>query len=198
MPIHIPKLTFQQIADAAAACSKKHSDGSIPVPIEDIVDVGYRLDLVEEPDLEARFSTLAFITRDLKEIRVDKTVYTRQPYRMRFSLAHELGHLVLHEAVYKQLPFRNSREWKQSMNDLGKADYDELEWQADTFGRLLLVPPNEIQAGFGAAAKALASAGSSFKQLSRSSQDYTVKALAKSFEVSTGTIWYRLRDENLI
>jgi hypothetical protein len=124
MPIHIPTLSFQQIEAAAVKCLTDHNRaGTIPVPIEDIVDVGYQLDLVEEQDLEARFLTLAFITHDLKEVRVDKSVYSRQPYRLRFSLAHELGHLILHSAVYEQITFETSSEWKQSMHDLAKADF---------------------------------------------------------------------------
>ncbi len=94
MPIYVPPLTYQQVAVAAARClTENRWNGSIPVSIEDIVDVGYRLDLVPTPNLEAEFSTVAFITHDLKEIRVDDFVFRRQPYRLRFSLAHELGHL---------------------------------------------------------------------------------------------------------
>ena len=199
MPIHIPPLTFQQIADAATKCLADHKwDGNIPVSIEDIVDVGYGLDLVPTPNLESRFSTVAFITHDLKEIRVDDFVFRKQPYRLRFSLAHELGHLILHQVVYEQLAFKTPDEWKQSMDALGKANYNSLERQADTFGRLLLVPPTVFRLKFDEVATALAKAGTSLKQLPEDSQDYAVKGLARIFDVSAGAIWYRLRDEKLI
>ncbi|HVT88610.1 MAG TPA: ImmA/IrrE family metallo-endopeptidase [Tepidisphaeraceae bacterium] len=118
MPIFIPPLTYQQIADAAAKClGDTHKDGTIPVPIEDIIDVGFGIDLVPTSNLETRFSAVAFITHDLREIRVDDFVFRKQPYRLRFSLAHELGHLILHPNVYKQMAFTTPNQWKQAMTD---------------------------------------------------------------------------------
>jgi hypothetical protein len=199
MPIHIPPLTYQQIAGAAAPCLNDHGwTGAVPVSIEDIVDVGYALDLVPTPDLEIRFSTVAFITHDLTEIRVDDFVFRKQPYRLRFSLAHELGHLVLHQNFYQQLAFTTPAEWKQAMESLGRADYNRLEDQADIFAGLLLIPPRQFVAKFNEIATALAGQGMTFQKLVKESQDYTVKGRARTFDVSMGAIWFRLRDENLI
>jgi hypothetical protein len=199
MPIQIPTLTFQQIADAASQCLANHAwNGNVPVPIEDIVDVGYGIDLVPTLYLEDRFSTVAFITHDLKEILVDDFVFRKQPYRLRFSLAHELGHLVLHQSVYKQLAFETPDGWKESMTALGNADYRKLESQADAFGRLLLVPPAIFRPKFDEIAVTLAQVGKTLKQLPQDSQDYAVMGLARIFGVSSGAIWYRLRDEGLI
>ncbi|HVT88609.1 MAG TPA: hypothetical protein VHD56_07145 [Tepidisphaeraceae bacterium] len=44
----------------------------------------------------------------------------------------------------------------------------------------------------------MAQAGKIFKALPKESQDYAVKGLARTFNVSSGAIWYRLRDEQLI
>jgi len=199
MPIDVPPLTYQQLADAAARCLADHEwTGTIPVSIEDIVDVGYRLDLVPTPDLEARFSTVAFITHDLAEIRVDDFVFRRQPYRLRFSLAHELGHLILPQGIYEQLAFTTPAEWKRAMGSLGQANYDRLEDQADTFAGLLLIPPRQFLVRFDEIATALAGAGTTFRRLPKESQDYAIKGLARIFDVSTGAIWFRLRDENLV
>ncbi len=52
MPIEIPDLSFRAIAVASEKCLyDHHPTKEVPVPIEDIVDVGYRIDLVEEPEL---------------------------------------------------------------------------------------------------------------------------------------------------
>ena len=199
MSIFIPPLTYQQIADAAAKCLEvTHKDGTIPVPIEDIIDVGYGVDLVPTPNLESRFLAVAFITHDLKEIRVDDFVYRKQPYRLRFSLAHELGHLILHQSVYEQMAFRTPVEWKQAMTDLGRASYNRLEDQADRFAGLLLIPPPQFRREFGRVTTALAQAKKTFTELPDEAQDYAVKGLARTFDVSSGAIWYRLRDERLI
>lgn len=199
MAIVIPSLTYQQIALAAAKClADTHKDGTIPIPIEDIIDVGFRIDLVPTPNLETRFSAVAFITHDLREIRVDDFVFRKQAYRLRFSLAHELGHLLLHEKVYEQMVFTTPDQWKQSMTDLGRANYDRLEYQADKFAGLLLVPPQPFRQEFGKVTTALAHAGVTFEALPPDAQDYAVKGLARTFNVSAGAIWYRLRDEGLI
>lgn len=199
MPIFIPPLTHQHIAGAAAKClADVQWNGVIPVPIEDIIDVGFGIDLVPTSNLETRFSAVAFITHDLREIRVDDFVFRQQPYRLRFSLAHELGHLILHQNVYKQMAFTSPDEWKQAMADLGQANYNRLENQADKFAGFLLIPPAQFRGEFTKVTQALAQIGATFKALQEEAQDYTVKGLARTFDVSSGAIWYRLRDEQLI
>ena len=199
MPIEIPILTPRQIEAAALKClAETHPDGTIPVPIEEIVDVGYRIDLVPTANLEANFLTVAFITHDLTEIRVDDFVYRKQPYRLRFSLAHELGHLILHRSVYKQLNFTTPDGWKMAMDALGQSSYQRLESQADRFAGVLLIPPNHLRNQFSRITTALSQAGKVFKYLTDDAQNYAVMGLAKTFNVSTGAIWFRLRDGGLI
>lgn len=199
MPVYVPNLSDAQIADAAASClARAHPDGSIPVPIEDIIDVGYRIDLVPLPYLEERFGTIAFITRDLKEIRVDDYTYRHQPYRLRFSLAHELAHLILHPTVYQALVFASPAEWKAAMASIPTADYRRMEDQADQFAGMLIVPRAQFRQSFQQIAAALSRSNTSFRELPKNSQDYAVRGLAKQFGVSSGTIWFRLRDEGLI
>jgi len=199
MPIVIPTLAYAQIAAAAATClAQTNRVGTIPVPIEDIIDVGFGIALVPTANLEARFAAVAFITHDLKEIRVDDFVFRKQPYRLRFSLAHELGHLLLHQGVYQQMAFTTPDEWKKAMSDLGSANYNRLEDQADSFAGLLLCPPVLFRAEFAKITQTLAGAGMTFKAMSEESQNYAVKGLARIFDVAAGTIWYRLRDEHLI
>lgn len=52
----------------------------------------------------------------------------------RFTLAHELGHLIMH------IPFADDPEFLASMDDL-----DEVEKQADRFAGAFLMPANEIK-----------------------------------------------------
>lgn len=199
MSIDIPYLSYDKIAIAAANClARFHPDDTVPVPIEDIIDVGYGLEPVLTPNLEARFSTVAFLTHDLKEIRVDDFVYRKQSYRLRFSYAHELGHLILHQGVYEQLVFKTPGEWKMAMESLGDANYRRLEWQADAFAGLVLVPPQPFRQKFVEIAATLAKVKKSFNDLPKDAQDYSVMGLARIFGVATGTIWFRLKDEGLI
>jgi Zn-dependent peptidase ImmA (M78 family) len=64
------------------------------------------------PGLHTLIETDGFITSDLKEIYVDESVYTKWPNRYRFTLAHEVGHAILHRDLFRQRRFRSVREWK--------------------------------------------------------------------------------------
>lgn len=84
------------------------------------------------------------------------------------------------------------------MTDLGSANYNRLEDQVDRFAGLLLCPPAQFRDHFAKVTGALAQAGKTFRDIPQEAQDYAVKGLARTFDVSSGTIWYRLRDEHLI
>jgi len=75
--------------------------------------------------------------------------------RAQFTLAHELGHLVMHSGLRNSRSFaRNSEQHKV---------YEDSEWQADTFAAEFLMPyavainltgPDEIFEKFGVSKKA--------------------------------------------
>jgi hypothetical protein len=54
--------------------------------------------------------------------------------RARWTLAHELGHLVLHEAISKP------RVAMQNRNPIIKRAYNSAEWQANKFAAFFLMP----------------------------------------------------------
>ena len=199
MPIQVPFIEYHEVVAQADRCLVGFNpDRSIPVEMEDLIDVAYGIDLVLATNLETRFGTVAYISRDLREIRVDEYVYKRQSYRLAFSLAHELAHLVLHQHVYQQMQFATPEEWKAAMDSIPDQDYRRLEWQADTFAGLLLVPPPELQTAFTQIAQVLQAAGKTFRQLDKPAQDFAVRGLARQFNVASGTIWFRLYDDGLI
>jgi hypothetical protein len=199
MANYVPILSYEKIVEEARKCLEHaHPSGHIPVPIEDIIDVGFGIDIVPTPNLETHFETIAFITKDLREIRVDDYVFRRQPSRLRFSLAHELAHVVLHESVYNSLFFTTPAEWKTAFGLMNSSDYKRMELQADSFAGLILVPPAQFREQFRKINITLEEHKTSFKQLSQDSQSYAVNSLARIFSVSTGTIWFRLRAENFM
>jgi hypothetical protein len=71
-----------------------------PVPVEAIADSHYGLLVEERPDLPPTKSGAAplsgVLLPHLKEIWVDAAEALRSPGRRRFTIAHELGHWVLH------------------------------------------------------------------------------------------------------
>ena len=198
MPIKAPYYSYQQIADAAMNCGRRfNAEGIIPVPIEDIIDLGFRIDIVPEYGMEDRFQTVAFLTRDLKEIRVDRRVYDRQPGRLRFSLAHELAHLVLHADVYRQLNFNSTAEWKEAMAAIPEKEYSFLEYHANAFAGLLLVPPEPLRAHFDNVIQQIQRIGLDIRQMSDVVYDRLLDKLAQDFDVSRGTMERRIEKDGL-
>ena len=124
-----------------------HPGRKVPVPIEEIIDVRLGIDIVPMPGL-GNFDTVAYLSPDLAEIRVDEFVYKHRPNRYRFSLAHELGHRILHADIFRQFRFSNVASWKRFITDEIPLDqYRYLESQANGFAGLVLVPAQNFERG---------------------------------------------------
>ncbi len=122
-----------------------YPDYTIPVDIEEIVEA-LGLEIVPEPGLKKDYGIDAGITSDFEAILVDAQSYNSEAYlnRVRFSLAHELGHFVLHRDFYQ----KNTRHSKDSFEDflfsLSDYQYRIIEHQANVFAGRLLVPDDKI------------------------------------------------------
>jgi Zn-dependent peptidase ImmA (M78 family) len=53
--------------------------------------------------------------------------------RARFSVAHELGHAVLHSGFIKQQKIHTIQEYLVSTKSLSDDEYRDFEWQANEF-----------------------------------------------------------------
>jgi len=47
----------------------------------------------------------------MSTIYVDEVQYDQYNEKYRYTLAHELGHYVLHKSVYKDLPYKSPEEF---------------------------------------------------------------------------------------
>src|SRR5262245_3634449 len=104
MAIKVPFLPYEKLRSIADEFLRKHhQSGDLPVPIEKIVELQLRLDIVPVPGLQDEFEIDAFITSDLTEIRVDSFIQRKRQARYRFSLAHEVGHMLIHKDIFKEL-----------------------------------------------------------------------------------------------
>ena len=74
----------------------------------------------------------AYLKTDLTAIVVDYDFYMNDKYanRMRFSLAHEVGHFFLHKNVLLALDLIDPVAWKNFILDLPEDEYSNFEWQA--------------------------------------------------------------------
>ena len=102
-----PYIDQQEIwRQADAFRSRLWPSNEIPIGVLEIVE--FELDLEVRPisKLKEDNDIDALLLGDWKTIVVDQAQYMDERYanRLRFSLAHELGHYVLHQAVFQQIP----------------------------------------------------------------------------------------------
>lgn len=88
----------------------------------------------------------AFINSKADKIIVNLQTFLNDRYinRVRFSLAHELGHFILHKKLLHQMDYNNIEEYLNFMTDVDPLQYKYFEIQANKFAGRLLVPNNEL------------------------------------------------------
>jgi Zn-dependent peptidase ImmA (M78 family) len=136
--IQIPFLRDEEIRRRADEFREKHWGEKIPVDIELIAERNLKLLVIPIPDLRYIAHTEAYLSGDLKEIAYDPIA---PDIRIRFSIAHEIGHLVLHADVIRKLRSRSTEEWKELQRTLPEALWGRAEYQAREFAGRVLVPP---------------------------------------------------------
>ena len=116
----------------------------LPINILYVADVILKLDIIELPDLFASQHIDAALLPDLSGIYIDQEelrAWDREDHwiekRLRFSVAHEIGHYVLHAKLLKN-KFSSIEEFKEWAKD--RENYSAAEYQADEFAGRLLVP----------------------------------------------------------
>lgn len=137
-----PYLSFAQIRDEADRFRDIYGRGQVPVDIEDILEFDLHIQLVPEHNLYSESRTDAFLSADCKTIRIDFEHYVNPNYekQMRFSVAHEVGHFVLHRNIIPCLRPSTIEEWKNIIMTMSEKEYSWCELHAYEFAGRLLVP----------------------------------------------------------
>lgn len=136
-----PVLSYEDIRQKADEFLRRyHAECTIPVPIEEIIEFQFGINIIPLPDLHKLFEIDGFTSSDLEDITVDQYVSETRPGRYRFTLAHEIGHVFLHEDIFRKRDFQNVGEWKDFINSIPDDSHRWLEYQAYSFGGLILVP----------------------------------------------------------
>jgi len=138
--IKIPLIHKEEIKRKADLFREKFWDDSVPVDIEKIIDVKLRINIIPLPNLGD-----AFISSDWKSIYVDQNKYLNGiQNRLRFSLAHEIGHFILHKDIYNSFKITSLERFYQFIDKISGKQYGFLETQANIFANFLLVPRNKL------------------------------------------------------
>ena len=142
----IKYLTYAEIAKAARIfLGKYHSDNTLPIPVEEIIEFGMGVDIIPIPHLQKNFDVEGFTSSDLSSICVDDFIFKNRVHRYRFTLAHEVGHISLHADVFSEYQFDSIESWKNFQRRIEPREYSKLEFQGYSFGGLILVPPDHLK-----------------------------------------------------
>ncbi|MBD3337584.1 MAG: ImmA/IrrE family metallo-endopeptidase [Candidatus Lokiarchaeota archaeon] len=142
------RMRWEEIREKAEEFRRKHVKPIelVPVPIEDIIEFDLQLEIWPIKGLLQTIDIDGFLSRDLQTIFVDERIYMDSRYyrRLRFTYAHEIGHLILHPGEIKSCKFRTSSEWKKFRKDFSEDALFWFEQQAYEFAGRLLVPKKRL------------------------------------------------------
>ena len=164
------------------------------------VEFDLNLDIVPMSSLRQDADIDALLLDDWQTIVVDQGFYMDDRYqnRIRFSVAHELGHFVMHKKAFEQIPRASPEEWLAFVRDMPEREYSFLESHAYEFAGRFLVPPQQLQEELEAAIQQTEANGLPRDQLREDSHmQYLAKPISRRFEVSSSVIERRLLKEKL-
>lgn len=118
-----------------------HPSLSIPIPIEQIIEIKIGLNIFPIKDLESGCGIDGSLSNDFKTILIDEYVFEKSIQRARFTLAHEIAHYILHKEIFiKSGGFNTKNGFIDFQNNLGEKDYKRMEIQAYRFAEEILFP----------------------------------------------------------
>lgn len=174
----------------------------LPVDVFSVVELQLRLDVIPFDDLQARYRIDAALLPDFSGLYVDAESYlfwekgpVWKQNRLRFTVAHELGHWVLHRDYAAKVKFASFEQFARHFKGEDPSRY-WLEQEANEFAGRLLVPLERLQAMFDQFARQIAPIMPSWLQ----SEDLRIKfaeQVAPKFGVHTQSLLTRLDREGL-
>lgn len=200
-PVKAPFLTYRDVSKKAEQfCNKYNARNEIPVPIEEIIELDFEMDVIPIPGLRDSFELDGFISSNLSEITVDNDLFENDKLigRYRFTLAHELGHRILHENFIRNLQIHSIADIKDFYSGIEEDQYGWLEKQANWFAGLVLVPPENLEKDFIEVCSKLNLANLQFNALNPGSMETIYENLAQPYAVSSAVIECCLREQKLI
>ncbi len=202
--LNVPFLSKPTIVSRAEDFLKENNLNSIPIDIELVAENNYGVDIIPFSGLKREYGIDGFPSRSCNSIYIDKYAYDQRTNRLRFTVAHELGHIVLHKQYIQQINWSSIEEWINVYNNIDDKDISFMEYQAYVFAGLVLVPRNFLQASFSDCLPSLDNRIKTAKQNDLVREDYIEHAiflmadlLSSRFEVSKDVIEKRIKFDGL-
>lgn len=143
--MRIPFFKNDELKQKAEDFRNKYWGDAAPVDIEQIIEFNLRVNIVPVPGLYRKCNADALISSDWRTIYVDNDNYSddRCYNRLRFSLAHEIGHFVLHQDLYASFNIGSVDDFYSVIEKIGR-EYGIMEGHANRFANFLLVPRDRL------------------------------------------------------
>lgn len=174
--------------------------GELPIDIQAVIEFELDMRIRTIPGLRQSCDIDALLLGDLQTIAVDRDVYMddKMANRLRYSLAHEVGHKVLHPDLYSRIAHDSAEEWIWSFQTIPEDQYAWVEQHAYEFAGRLLVPVNRLKAELDQAVTDATNAGfTAWDQSGDAAREYIASSLCRHFGVSSQVIEKRLIREKL-
>lgn len=196
------RITWVKIRELAEDFRDKYVEPPdlVPVPIENIIEFKLDIEIWPLKNLKGKSDIEAFLSHDLKTITVDENLYSDDRYvnRLRFTLAHEVGHIIIHSEEITGLDFKDINGWMAFREGMDEDDLNWFEQQAYEFAGRLLVPKERLITEL----EKLDSKIREFINLSgENNEDMIIQAVSRKicdvFGVSEDVIKKRIRNEKI-
>ncbi|MCF8226580.1 MAG: ImmA/IrrE family metallo-endopeptidase [Bacteroidales bacterium] len=143
------RLTWDRIRRIVEEFRNEYIDpvDTIPVPIHKIIEFKLGLEIQPIYGLKDKVDKEGFLQSNLTTISVDSKTYLddRYKFRLNFTLAHEIGHLILHAEQYKNINFASEKEFIEFQQSVDEESLEWFEKQANEFAGRLLVPIDNLR-----------------------------------------------------
>jgi hypothetical protein len=181
--------------------AKFSQDALPPIDVIYIAEIDLGLEVIPVPQLFSNIGMDAALASDLRTIYVDEEAYLKWESgqhwiekRMRFSFAHELGHLVLHGELIEKDGFQSLEDFKRWA---GSPDnYRTAEYQANEFAGRLLVPIELLKEEYDRYQQEAEKFDPNWREI-EGMREHVAKKIAPRFGVNHQVIEVRLDHENI-
>lgn len=199
--LRAPFIKIEDIRNAADEFRSRHwPQNTIPVDIFEILEFELDLEIRTKINLREAGDVDALLLGDLRTIVVDQSDFLNDhaQNRLRFSIAHEIGHLVLHADIFSKITYASEEEWIEVLQAIPDDQYTWIEQHAYEFAGRLLVPRDKLIEKLEKTVSIAESAGfNAWDSSGESALEYIAHAISKFFGVSGQVIEKRLIKENL-
>ena len=173
---------------------------TIPVDIFEILEFDLDLEIRTITSIKEVGDVAVLLLGDIKTIVVDldDCLNERAQNRLRFSLAHEIGHLILQSDIFTKIEYASVDEWINFFQKIPDDQYTWIEQHAYEFAGRLLVPLDKLNGKLNDAIEMAEKAGfDSWDHSGDSTRGFISHAISRFFGVSQQVIEKRLMRESL-